>query len=474
MSTVVTIDPVTRLEGHLRVDVTLDTVAGKSQVVDARVCGTSFRGFELILVGRDPKEATQLTQRICGVCSVPHGMASALALDQAAHQTIPVNAKMLRNLVLAANFIQSHILHFYHLSLLDFVSGPEMPPWQPEWNVDRRISTADTGRLIKNYQIALKAVRQAQEMGAVFAGRMPHSPAFIAGGFTTVPTQAQIKQYQQYAETLTSFIRDTYLPDVEFLASQYPEYSKLGRGPGNFLAFGAFDPETSSGTQLFKTGHILNGGKEVLPLSIDAITEQVAHSWYDNTATNQHPTKGVTQPVYPKDSAYSWIKAPRYERLPCETGPLARRWIAGHYSKGISVMDRHHARAQEAFAIAEGLPGWLGQLVAGQPAFSGYTPAADAVSAGLTEAPRGALGHWMRITSGKIAHYQVITPTCWNASPRDDAQTPGPMETALIGTPVQDIDHPVEVLRVIHSFDPCLACAVHVSRPSSAASITHI
>jgi hydrogenase large subunit len=210
----------------------------------------------------------------------------------------------------------------------------------------------------------------------------------------------------------------------------------------------------------------------VLPLSLEAITEQVACSWYDNATTNKPPKDGDTQPLYPKESAYSWIKAPRYEHAPYETGPLARQWINGRYDQGISVMDRHRARAQEALGIAEILPAWLDELTAGRPAFGGYTPVAEATSAGLTEAPRGALGHWMRIANSKIAHYQVITPTCWNASPRDDAQKPGPLEMAMIGTPVRDEARPVEVLRVIHSFDPCLACAVHVSRPSSVASAT--
>jgi hydrogenase large subunit len=473
MPTVISIDPVTRLEGHLRIDTTVDTVAGKLQVVDARVCGTSFRGFEQMLLNRDPQEAPHLTQRICGVCSVPHGMAASLALDQASGQPVPENARIQRNLVMAANFIQSHILHFYHLSLLDFVSGPAMPPWQPDWDVDRRVSAADTARLIQNYRTALKAVRQAQEMGAVFAGRMPHSPAYIAGGFTTVPTPEQIKQYKQYAEILLAFIRNTYVPDVEFLAAQYPEYSRLGRGPGNLLAFGAFDQKkTSERRQFFSGGRVLRSGETVLPVDMDAITEHVACSWYDNATTNKPPAIGITQPLYPKESAYSWIKAPRYERTPYETGPLARQWISGHYRAGISVNDRHRARAKETLAVAEVLSTWLEELAPGEAAYAGYTPPADAAASGLTEAPRGALGHWLRIANRKIAHYQVITPTCWNASPRDDAQTPGPLETAVIGTPVQDASRPVEVLRVIHSFDPCLACAVHVSRLSDTAMIT--
>jgi hydrogenase large subunit len=203
----------------------------------------------------------------------------------------------------------------------------------------------------------------------------------------------------------------------------------------------------------------------------EAVTEQVTCSWYDNGSTNRHPSNGVTQAVYPKDGAYSWLKAPRYEGEPYETGPLARMVIGGLYRKGISVHDRHKARATEALTIAEALPGWLDAIKLGEPVYSSFAIPAEADAAGLTEAPRGALGHWLKIRNGKIAHYQVVTPTCWNGSPRDDQQKPGPIEKALVGTPVADSKQPIEVLRIIHSFDPCLACAVHVCRPSNPARV---
>jgi hydrogenase large subunit len=474
MPTVITIDPVTRLEGHLRVDVTVDAVAGKQQVTEARVIGASFRGFEQMLVNRDPWEAPQLTQRICGVCPIPHGMAAVLALDRAARQMVPENARWLRNLVMAANFIQSHVLHFYHLSLMDFISGPAMPPWQPEWNVDRRVGAADTERLIGNYQAALKIVRQTQEMGALFAGRMPHAPAFIPGGFTSAPNAEQVAQFRNYCEEITRFIRRTYLPDVDFIAAQYPEYNQLGRGYGRFIVFGAFDLDQEGKELFFRPGRWVSGNTEVQPLDPGTITEQVTRSWYDNATTNLSPAAGVTQPSYPKAEGYSWIKAPRYAGEPYETGPLARMWLQGVYRQGISVLDRHRARAREALMIAEALPGWLDQLKIGQPVYAGYALPAEAATYGLTEAPRGALGHWLRIANRRLAHYQVITPTCWNASPRDDRQRPGPMEQALVGVPVQDTARPVEVLRVVHSFDPCLACAVHVVNLKSGKAVTVI
>ena len=467
MPTVVTIDPVTRLEGHLRVDVAVESVDGRHQVIDAHVSGTSFRGFESMLVNREPSEAPHLTQRICGVCSVPHGVAAAMALEKAGQSTIPENARLLRNLVMGANFIQSHVLHFYHLSLLDYVVGPGMPPWEPQWSIDRRISADDSARLVDHYKAAFTAVRQTNEMAAVFAGRQPHSPAFVPGGFTNVPTKDQIDLYRKYCGIITDFIQSVYVPDVDFVASQYPEYNQLGRGYGNLLAFGGFDLDAAGKEKFFPAGRLTNESKQTQSVNLDSITEQVTYSWYDNGSTNRHPSNGVTQAVYPKEGAYSWLKAPRYESEPYETGPLARMVIGGLYRKGISVHDRYRARAAEALTIVKALPGWLDEIKVGEPVFSSFVTPSEADAAGLTEAPRGALGHWLKIRNGKIAHYQVVTPTCWNASPRDDQKKLGSIEKALIGTPVADSKQPVEVLRVIHSFDPCLACAVHVCRPSN-------
>lgn len=468
MPSVFTIDPVTRLEGHLRVDVTVESVQGQQQVVDARVSGTSFRGFEAMLVDRDPFEAPHLTQRICGVCSVPHGVAAATALEEASQCTIPENARLLRNLVMGANFVQSHILHFYHLSLLDYCGGPGMPPWEPQWSVDRRISADDAVRLIDHYKAALKAVRQTNEMAAVFAGRQPHTPALVPGGFTNVPTKAQIDEFRRYCGIIAGFIRSVYMPDVDLVSSKYPEYNQLGRGYGNFLAFGGFALDATGTGRFFTAGRLTDGGSVVQSMNPEVVTEQVKYSWYENGSTNRHPSRSVTQAVYPKEGAYSWLKAPRYEGHPYETGPLARMIISGFYKKGISVHDRHRTRAIEALKIVEALPGWLDKIKVDAPVYTACAAPADAEAAGLTEAPRGALGHWLTIRGGKIAHYQVVTPTCWNGSPRDDQQKPGPMEKALLGTPVADSKQPIEVLRIIHSFDPCLACAVHVSRPSAA------
>jgi hydrogenase large subunit len=397
-------------------------------------------------------------------------MAAVLALDAASGVTPPENGRIMRNLVLGSNYIQSHILHFYHLAVQDYIDGPAMPPWQPSWSVDRRIAPAATNTLVDHYVKALEMRRKAHEMGALFGGRLPNPPAYIPGGFTTTVRADRITKFQAYLTELIPFIRDVYMPDVEALASAYPDYYGIGRGPGNLLAYGVFDLNSSGTSKLLKRGRI--AGSTAAPLDLNAITEQVTHSWYADSTNNLKPSSGSTVPQYPKANAYSWLKAPRYGGVSYEVGPLARMRINGDYPGGsISVMDRHLARAKEAFKVADAMRTWVGQLQAGQSVFTPSSVPTSATSYGLTEAPRGALGHWLKIANGKIGSYQVITPTCWNASPMDQSGQRGPMEMALIGTSVQDIEKPVEVMRVIHSYDPCLSCAVHVMRPAEGAKI---
>jgi hydrogenase large subunit len=468
MATVIAIDPVTRLEGHLAIEVAVDG----GVVTEAYATGTLFRGFEAILTNRDPWDAPHITQRICGVCPVPHGQAAVAALDRAANKTIPNNARLLRNLVLGANFVQSHLLHFYHLAALDYIAGPAMAPWQPQWAVDQRVDATTTGTLVSHYVAALDMTRKANEMGAIFGGRMPLPPTYIPGGFTTAPTAAQITKFKAYCAELLAFIKNTYIPDVELLSKVYSDYFQIGGGYGNLIAFGVFELNTAGSSKLLKSGRIRAGSNTVETMNPTAISEQVTHSWYNDATNNLNPANGSTVPQYPKTNAYSWLKSPRYTNEPYEAGALARMKINGDYPYGVSVMDRHRARAYEAQKIALALSDWAGQLVVGQSAYSRYTTPKTATAYGLTEAPRGALGHWVQIANGKIARYQIITPTCWNASPADQNGKHGPIEQALVGTPVSDVKQPIEVLRVIHSFDPCLSCAVHVMKASPHATIS--
>ncbi len=462
MPTTLSIDPVTRLEGHLKIEVTVDYVSGRQQVVDAKATGTLFRGFETILKSRPPLDAPDITQRICGVCPVSHGLVASMALESAARAVVPENARIMRNLVLGSNFVQSHILHFYHLAALDFVDGPDMPPWQPSWKSDKRLGAAASQALVNNYVKALEIRRKAHEMGALFGGRLPHPPTFVPGGFTTAPRSSRISKFLTYVNEIIGFIENVYANDVYSLAQVYSDYYSIGRGPGRLLAFGVFDESPDGSQKLLRRGLAVNGAFQ--PLDIAKISEHVTYSWYSGGTAA--PANGSTTPQYPKANAYSWLKAPRYAGGAYEVGPLARMWVNGDYNNGVSVMDRHHARMLEAKKVAYALRDWVGQRNPGGQVYQLYITPASGAGVGLAEAPRGALGHWVNIAAGRTANYQVVTPTCWNASPRDSAGRRGPLEEALIGTPVADLAEPNEVVRVIHSFDPCLSCAVHVMRPA--------
>ena len=466
MATTITIDPVTRIEGHLQIDVTVDTVGGEELVVDARSAGTMFRGFEIILAGRDPRDAAQYTQRICGVCPVSHAMASCLNLDSAFGVTPPDNGRILRNLVLGANFIQSHLLHFYHLSVLDYVDTTgllDASPWTPRYVVPDMATGSVAGTLVNNYVAALHLRRKAHQMGAIFAGKLPCIGSFVVGGCTETVTVEKVADFRSLLTELRAFIDNVYLQDVSTLSSLFPAYFQLGAGNGNLLAFGVFDLDAGGTSKFLSGGRVTDGVSGTVDPA--GIIEYIKYAWYTDAGGNQNPAQGVTVPDAEKPVAYSWLKAPRYADKAHELGPLARMWVNDHYTNGVSALDRITARALETKLIADAMDGWLDQLSPGAPVYSPSTIPQQATSMGLTEAPRGALGHWMDINNSVISRYQVVTPTNWNASPRDNLEQPGPIEEALVGTPVADLAQPVEILRVIHSFDPCLACAVHMVRP---------
>lgn len=457
-------DPVTRIEGHLNITIDIDTVNGVRQVVDAKAAGGLFRGFEKVLIGRDPRDAQHITERICGVCPVAHGMAAVRNLDAAFGVTIPDNALIMRNLVNGSNFVESHLLHFFLLSVPDYIEGPAMPPWQADWEIDRRFSKSINDTLVGHYVQALTMRRKADQMTAVFGGKIPHPPAYIPGGFTCTPRQERIDLFNNFLDELIPFIKDIYIPDVELLSAKYPEYFTFGRGHGNLLSYGVFDLDVAATSRLLERGHVENGSRTVQPLDVNQISEHVSHSWFED-ASAANPASGQSLPQNPKDGAYSWLKAPRYNNLPYEVGPLARMWVNGDYQNGVSTMDRHLARAYECLKVAEAMKVWVNNLDPAGEVYEAPTIPQTGQAYGLTEAPRGALGHWLNITDYKLSRYQVISPTTWNAAPRDDAGQLGPIEQALLGTPIENPDQPIEVMRIIHSFDPCLDCATHVIVP---------
>jgi Ni,Fe-hydrogenase I large subunit len=500
----VTIDPLTRIEGHLAVHTQVE--AGR--VVDARIGGEMFRGFETILQGRHPMDAQQITQRICGVCPVSHGTASVLAQEMAYRISPPKNGWLLRNLILGANYIQSHILHFYHLAALDYVDITAVTGYAGKdrllqdvkgWVAGQTDSKAAfpaapflpryEGKYIKDSELNLQALRHylqaldmralAHKMCALFAGKMPHVASLVPGGVTERVTADKIAAYGAMLAKLQAFIESAYLPDVLEVAAAFPEYFSIGRGCGNFLACGGFVESQDGKATFLPSGTLIEG--KLAAFDPARITEDVKYSLF-SSPSGLAPAVGATVPQPGKREAYSWLKAPRYGEHVMEVGPLARLLVSYHggalpQAKAmvdavlarfdarpealVSVLGRHAARAIECKLVADRCVAWLGQLDPQQPSSVDFDMPAAGSGMGFVEAPRGALGHWIEIRDRKISRYQCVVPTTWNGSPRDDRGNAGAMEQALVGTPVADPANPLEVARIVRSFDPCIACAVH-------------
>jgi hydrogenase large subunit len=551
------IDPITRIEGHLRIEVKVQDHV----VQEAWSAGTMFRGIELVLKGRDPRDAWLFAQRICGVCTTVHALASVRAVENALGMTVPDNARILRNLIEGSQFIHDHVMHFYHLHALDWVditlalsgdpaatsalarSVSDWPNSSPEYfqQVKSRLQTfVGSGQLgmfangywghpeyrlspeanllaTAHYLEALEWQRDYIKMHAILGGKSPHPQTYLVGGMacpvdlrsTAAINPQTIAQMRSLGSRALDLVSKVYVPDLLLVASQYKDWANWGRGYANFLSYGDFPSDTSGSLSSLwmPRGIIVNGefGVPPQPLDESKIQEYVAHSWYgypEGDGTGRHPSQGSTSPSFtgpqpPYDyldtaGKYSWLKAPRYNDLPMEVGPLARvlvayaaghgriRELVGHVlgSLGLSpqallsTLGRIAARGIETLAIAEQMSGWLDQLesnlrnnnlgIHNNTLWDPATWPAEASGSGFTEAPRGGLGHWVQIRDGKIDNYQAVVPSTWNGSPRDALGQRGVWEQALLGTPVADPARPLEVLRTIHSFDPCMACAVHI------------
>ena len=505
----IVVDPVTRLEGHYKVEVVTDN----GVVKEAHSSGMMFRGLEIILRGRDPRDAQMYTQRICGVCPTSHSMAATLNLDSAfgLADKIPDNGRILRNLILGAAHVSDHILHFYHLAALDYVdvtkilkydgNDPalnsvkefakrgELAPFVPRYEGDYRLSDKVNIGALAHYVQALEMRRKGQEMLVIFGGKMPHNMAIVPGGVTTNVTVDKIASFLWMLNELRDFVDNVYIPDVLAVAEAYADYFEIGTGCGNLLSYGSFDlagdnPDYTKRKRLIKQGTVSTDLK-LGALDMNKIMEYVKHSWYADSSTGKHPAQGMTEPQLGKKGAYTWVKAPRYDGKVYEVGPLAR--IAATYASGeptvkklvdsvlskfkaspkvvFSVLGRHAARALYTKFLADSMPEWLLQLKPGEPAYVDYAIPNEAFGMGLVDGARGALGHWIEVKDKKIANYQCVVPSTWNMSPKDDNGQPGPVEQALIGTKIKDENNPFELGRIIRSFDPCLACAIHVITP---------
>lgn len=567
-STRIVVDPVTRIEGHLRIEATLEG----NVIRDAMSTGTMWRGIELILQGRDPRDAWAITQRICGVCTTVHALASVRCVENALGIRVPPNADVIRNIMFLAQMVQDHVIHFYHLHALDWVdvtsalkasataTADLQKKISPAWpnssaayftgvqaTLQRFVDSNQLGifqnaywghpayRLppegnllaVAHYLEALQWQKEIIKIHAVFGGKNPH-PNYVVGGMpcsiqTGTRTSGDDDEHARMAvnpaalsavgtliKNAISLVEGMYLPDLLLIASFYPEWTGIGGGACNFMAYGDV-PQNGVGDPAhfrFPRGVVTGGSLDrVAPLDLNdtaQITEQVNHSWYayPRGATSLHPFNGATTPQYSgpqppyeyldENAKYSWVKAPRWRGMPMEVGPLARMAVGaasgrpefreaiadalGQLGWGeqalFSTMGRTLARGLETRLCVNWLKDEYDRLMANVN--SGVLATADTSrwnpstwprsvrGSGFTEAPRGACGHWIRIVSGKIYTYQIVVPSTWNASPRDVQGQRGAYESALLGTPMAVADQPLEILRTIHSFDPCLACATHV------------
>ena len=484
MKTRVAVDPLTRIEGHLSVEATVEDGA----VVEAHSSATLFRGFEQILVGRDPLDAVQITQRFCGVCPTAHAVASSQCLENAFGIMPPDNGRIIRNLIQGANYIQSHILHFYHLASLDFVRGPDFPPFIPRYEADYRLPKAASDVIVSHYVDALHIRLKAHEMSAVFSGKMPHCASVVPGGVTVTPAVDKVTTFLWRLKELREFITNVYVPDVLTIAEVYRDYGEIGAGCKAFLSYGAFDldnePDVQKRKRFFPMARSVGG--KLATVDPGKITEDVSRSWY-SSGTHLAPSAGETAQDSAKKDAYTWGKAPRYDNGVYEVGPLARATIArlagtnSIHNKAIddalkglslkpenlpSVMGRHLCRALETKALADAMADWVLQIKLDQPVATAFVIPEHGSGYGLWDASRGALGHWISIKNKRIDRYQAVVPTTWNASPRDDTGQAGAIEQALVGAPVKDPANPFSIARIVRSFDPCIACAVHLLTPS--------
>ena len=545
----ITLDPITRIEGHLRIDVEVNGGA----VTNAWSSAQMWRGIETILQGRPPEDAWIYAQRFCGVCTTVHAISSIRSVEHALKVEVPLNAQYIRNIIMAQHSVQDHIVHFYHLSALDWVDvvsalkadpkktaqlAQSISDWSGNSETEFRAvqtklkSFVETGRLgifssgywghpamklppeanlmaVAHYLKALDFQRRAAQAGAILGGKNPHIQNLCVGGVATAINMEnmaalnmeKVAALRALMEETREFVQKVYYPDMIAIAAAYKEWFKYGKGVINYLAVPEM-PEDTHNTKFALPGAIINGGDikgariitnhQDAPL-IGGITENVARAWYDGSGS-KHPWEGETKPNYTdfqENGKYSWCKAPRLDGKAVQVGPPAQLFAAyaGGNQKvrklvddsckmiGVGVSDLHStmgrlgARAMRAHIMADYSLEYLDKLVEnvakGDKAYANHTPIpkGEYRGVGFHEAPRGTLSHWIVIEKQKIKNYQAVVPSTWNASPRDEKGVPGPYEASLVGNPVAQSDKPLEVLRTIHSFDPCIACAVHTIDP---------
>ena len=512
----VVVDPLTRIEGHLRFETTLTD----GVVTDAKCTADMYRGIEKALIGYDARVATQVTQRVCGVCPYAHAEAAAMALEDAMGLKISRNGQLLRNLTVGAYHLQDYILHFYILSALDFIditaileyqgkdsallglkawvqtelkSGKIFPvaPFLPRYKAAYAADTELNIGAIKHYLDAIPIMAEIHKMVALFGGKSPHPVAIEAGGVTTRPTIERLVKYETLLKQAKKFILNSYLPDVKAVAETFPEYFYIGKGTGDLMSYD-YLPDYDGKNHVFSGGSTIDGVFESLNTS--EIAEYQKYSYYKGSSNKSYKPLELDSiaPIdlnefnkqsHKDDGKYSWAKAPRYKDKVVEVGPAAiivNTYKSGKNSKltklvdtinaelGItineydSVMGRHLCKVLGAVITIDKLEDDLNLVLPEELGFIEQEIPKNAVGMGLTEATRGALGHWIETDEkGLIKNYEMIVPTTWNISPKDGKNRDGAVEHMLIGTKVEDENNPIELARIVRSTDPCMACSVH-------------
>jgi hydrogenase large subunit len=451
----IVINPLTRISGFMEAQADIQD----NVVTDAKTEGILFRGFEQMLKGRHPFDAVYYTQRICGICSTAHSVASTLALENALGIAVTEQGKYLRDIMHGCEYLQNHIRHFYQFTIPDYVRLPEKLQLFETTNSDFRLPVQESDRIIKNYFESLEASRDAHQMLAVLGGKIPHNHGVFPGGASSEATAAKIIKMKSLLQKITDFINNKMIPDVCSIARYYNDYYKMGGGYGNFLSYGVFNGYKDLGTLYVDPLTFTDGN--ISAFDQNNITENIDYSWYKDRLSTYTPNQTIPEPDPQKESGYSWIRAARYRGLAYEVGPLARQWLSGEYRNGVSAMDRTIARVLEAKKVAEIVGILLDNLIPGTDVQKIYEVPDSAEGSGLVDTTRGALGHWLKIENRVISFYQIITPTVWNMSTQTK-NLKGTGEQALIGTRIRDINNPVELGIILRSFDPCISCGAHV------------
>lgn len=456
MSRNITIDPITRISGFLDISIEMDN----NIVTNAKTSGLLYRGFEKMLKGRFPLDAVFYTERICGICSSAHSIASSLALLNALGLSMDINDLYVRDLTHGFDIVQNHIRQFYFFTVPDYVRLPDINPISPQSRDDFRLPEALNTKISKDYIAAVQFSALAHEGLATLGGKAPHNHGIFVAGVTANIDEYKIQKVKSIISKLKQFVNDYALEDISIICDYYRDYFQKGDAYSNFISYGLFNDYNDSEIKYVNSGVIINGIKNQLDVS--KIIEGIRYSWYINSQIDTSDGKKNDIEIdLSKEGAYTFVKAPRYNGLAMEGGPLARLKMAAEYSGGDSCMDRNLARVLELKKIIDIMEGLANRLQIKNNNQIVYEIPDKAVGTGLTDTARGALGHFIEIENKVIKNYDIITPSSWNLSPIDNFGIHGPGEKAIIGTKIENPDNAVEPGRIIRSFDPCISCATH-------------